>query len=273
MIPEFKEFGKILHIGKLWMAITQKIHGSNAQIYIYQGPNGELDLMCGSRNRWLSVDDDNFGFCNFVMEHKQDFIEKLGVGRHFGEWTGPGINSGEGLTQKIFVLFNWHRWTGKQLPPRCVPVPLLYRGAISLDKITETMDKLKQDGSMLVAGYMKPEGAVIEIDGQFYKNVFDNEEVKWKEKVKTLSDEKEIDISYLLQPLRLEKLLSKDERYLRDYPKSLGDICKDYFNDLIVENQFISQDEDSLNAEKKALGKKIYYFVKCFILTKQGCET
>ncbi len=36
MESDFREFGKILHIGKLYMSITQKIHGSNAQIYIYK---------------------------------------------------------------------------------------------------------------------------------------------------------------------------------------------------------------------------------------------
>lgn len=36
MENEFKSFNEILHIGKLYMSITQKIHVSNAQIYIYK---------------------------------------------------------------------------------------------------------------------------------------------------------------------------------------------------------------------------------------------
>jgi hypothetical protein len=267
-IPEFRSFGKILHINKLCMSITQKIHGTNAQIYIYKNQDGILDLVCGSRSRWLSPDDDNHGFAKFVQENKQEFIDKLGEGRHFGEWCGPGINAGEGLKEKILCLFNWRRWSGKELPVRTSTVPLLYDGPISLQAINNAMDLLKGDGSMLVPGYKKPEGIVIELDGQFYKNVFDNEEVKWKEKVKILSSELLPDISYLLQPLRLEKLLSRDERYLRNYPKTLSDICSDYVKDLEAEKQFKAQNEDELKVEKKSLGKQIFYFVKSIVNSK-----
>lgn len=262
---EFKSFGKILHIGKLYMSITQKIHGSNAQIYIYKDENGETQLLCGSRSRWLTPDDDNYGFCKFVTENREDFTSRLGEGRHFGEWAGPGINSGEGLKEKTLCLFNWRRWTGKQLPARVTTVPLLYKGPISLTAINEMMDALKEQGSFLVPGFMKPEGVVIDIDGQLYKNVFDAEEVKWKQTEKTIRTNDNIDVSYLLQPLRLEKLLSKDERLIREYPKSIGDICKAYVQDLEEEKQFKSTTEDDLNLEKKSLGKQIFFFVKSIV--------
>src|ERR1043165_2902547 len=125
---EFKSFNKILHIGKLYMSITQKIHGSNAQILIEESPDSgwipaecgykDYNVYAGSRTRWLTPEDDNYGFCKWVMENRQELIEKLGPGRHFGEWAGPGINSGEGLKEKTLVLFNWRRWTGKELPAR-----------------------------------------------------------------------------------------------------------------------------------------------------------
>jgi hypothetical protein len=96
---EFKSFGKIEYIDSLQMVITQKIHGTNAQIYVYE-EKGEIKVLTGNRYRWLTIDDDNHGFCAFVEENKKDIIEKLGVGRHFGEWAGKGINAGEGLKEK-----------------------------------------------------------------------------------------------------------------------------------------------------------------------------
>lgn len=262
---EFKPFNKILHIGKLYMSITQKIHGSNAQVYIYRDENAELQIKAASRSRWISPEDDNYGFARFIHDNRDEIINKLGEGRHFGEWAGPGINTGEGLKQKTFCLFNWRRWQGKELPPQTTIVPLLYKGKISLDAINQTMERLKTEGSFLVPGYMKPEGIVIELDCQFYKNVFDEEEVAWNEKVKVLSHEVGVDVSYLFQPKRLEKLLSKDEAYIRDYPKSLGKICSDYVKDLEEENQFKSVDEESRKVEKKALGKEVFYFVKSIV--------
>lgn len=262
---EFKSFNKILHISKLEMSITQKIHGTNAQVYIYKDEKEKLQIQAGSRSRWLTIEDDNHGFANFIENNKDEFIEKLGEGRHYGEWCGTGINAGEGLKEKKLCLFNWHRWIGKSLPTRTTVVPILYNGHLSLDAIVDTMDKLKLNGSFLVPGYMKPEGIVIEIDGNFYKNVFDLEEVKWTEKTKSLSNKEAIDVSYLLQPLRLEKLLSRDESYVRNYPESLGKICSDYVKDLEEEKQFKSASDDELKIEKKALGKNIFYFVKSIV--------
>jgi hypothetical protein len=263
---EFKSFGKILHIGKLYMSITQKLHGSNAQILIEEIDCGDLGtnfhIKAGSRNRWLTIEDDNYGFCKWVMENQLDLYATLGPGRHYGEWCGPGINSGEGLKQKTLCLFNWRRWVGKQLPDQVTIVPVLYKGAISLDAVTNAMEQLKTEGSFLVSGFMKPEGVVVELDGQFYKNVFDLEEVKWNEKTKRVCDKQEMDVSHLLQPLRLEKLLSRDEKYIRDYPASISSICSGYVQDLEDEKQFKATNDDELRLEKKALGRQIYFFIK-----------
>lgn len=267
-MDDFKKFDKILHVSKLYMSITQKIHGSNAQILIekYNGDDQAYSIKAGCRTRWLTSEDDNFGFCKWVRENHKELVEKLGEGRHYGEWAGPGINSGEGLTEKNFIIFNWRRFDGKELPKNVIRVPVLYVGKMSFDKINEVMADLKENGSRLVKGFMKPEGIVVEIDGQLYKNVFDLEEVKWQEKSKGIYQKTELpDISHLLQPLRLEKLLSRDEKYIREYPESLSQICTDYVKDLEAENQFISDNPDSLKLEKKSLGREIFYFVKSFI--------
>jgi hypothetical protein len=266
-MSEFKSFGKILNIGKLFMNITQKLHGSNAQIYIYKDEGGDLQLKTGSRTRWISPENDNYGFSQFVYSNKDEFIEKLGEGRHFGEWAGPGINSGEGLTEKKLFLFNFHRWIEAPLPSGVSTVPPLYTGKFSMEMIDETMEKLKINGSYLVPGYMKPEGIVIEVGDNFYKKTFENEEVAWKVTEKKSQNRDHIAVDHLLQPLRLEKLLSKDSRYLTNYPESLTTICSDYVKDLEEENQ-ITGNEDEVKGIKKSLGRIIFPFVKTIVSAK-----
>lgn len=263
---EFKSFEKIGHIGKLYMRITEKLHGSNAQVYIYRDENDTLQLRVGSRTRWIAPGDDNYGFAQFVYSNKEEFIEKLGEGRHYGEWVGLAINGGYNLPEKRLYLFNWVRWQDKELPTRVHTVPLLYTGKFSLEAIEETMQKLKETGSHISPGYMKPEGIVVEIDGRFYKKVFEAEEIAWagirKEKVRVPRET--INVDHLLQPIRLQKLLSRDSRYLEKYPVSLKDICADYVKDLEEEGQIVGN-EDEIKGIKKAMGGKVFHFIKTII--------
>jgi hypothetical protein len=274
---EFKAFPKIERIDKVGMQITQKIHGSNAAVHIYEEKIQFRDdyetvtrIQCQSRNRIITPEDDNYGFATFVNANKQEFIDKLGIGLHFGEWAGPGINSGEGLKTKTFILFDFWKFPAERpLPPGCAVVPLLYQGKLDADKITETMEDLRVNGSKLMPGFMSVEGVVINLNGQRYKKVFKEEETSWKKegsKNKEVRKELEanINVDHLLQPIRLEKLLSRDERLLIGYPGTLPLICKDYIQDLMDEGQ-ISGTEDEIKAIKKALGSKVYGFVKALV--------
>ena len=65
--------------------ISEKIDGINAQILITESGG----IFAGSRTRWITPEDDNFGFAAWVEENKEELI-KLGVGRHFGEFYGRG---------------------------------------------------------------------------------------------------------------------------------------------------------------------------------------
>lgn len=268
-MSDFKSFGDTPYITKLEMAITQKVHGSNGQIYIYKDDKGNLDLKVGNRTRWITLEDDSFWFAEFVYSQKEEFISKLGEGRHFGEWIGPRINAGEGLTERKFLLFNWRRWKDKELPVNVMCVPVLYIGKISLEEIDNAMEKLRIEGSALVKGYMKPEGVVVEIRDQFYKKVFLNEETGWYkaaslEKRKRENPYAHITVDHLLQPIRLEKLLSRDEKYVCDYPESLPLICKDYIVDLEKEEQ-LTGTEDEIKIMKRLLGGKLFPFIKSII--------
>lgn len=251
-------------LGKLFMRITQKIHGSNAQVHVYE-QEGELKLCAGSRNRWICPDDDNFGFARFVYDHVQEFLD-LGIGTHYGEWAGPGINSGEGLKERTFFLFSHpDRYSDKILPPNVEFVPELYKGPVDQSKINEVMDILLDHGSYAVPGFMKVEGIVVEIDGKRYKKTFTAEETKWCGIKKPKREPREFaDYSYLLQPMRLEKLLSRDERYIVGYPETLTVIVKDYIADLIKEEQITGSMED-IDRIKKDCSRSIFHFVRDFL--------
>lgn len=265
------------------MVITQKIHGTNAQIFIEEVsfiPENEAGSVCvddrffkiraGSRNRWLFVDVDNFGFAAFVESNAAELIEFLGEGRHFGEWAGPGINSGEGLTEKTFILFDWWKYPEDLVFPKQVrTVPILYMGVLDTNAIKIAMEDLKKDGSVLVPGFMRPEGVVTSINGQLVKTVFEAEDTQWtKAGAKGPKGPKkpQVDYSHLLQPIRLEKLLSKDEAYSREYPETLPAIVKAYVNDLIDEQQIVG-DKDQIKAITKGATGQIFKFIKTIMET------
>lgn len=281
MTPDFESFPDIKKLGSAALFITQKIHGSNAQVYVFQQEDGTLDLACGSRSHWIVPGKDNFGFAEMVYANKQEFIDKLGPGRHYGEWAGPGINSGEGLTKKTFVLFDHWRYPAERpLPPNTVIVPVLYSGAFDMAKVEEAMDDLRTNGSRLVMGFTRPEGVVVRIKGERYKVVFQAEEAKWKdadpayqkEKSDKKSDKKAMAFEkygHLLQPVRLEKLLSRDEVYLKEYPKSIGKIAKDYFSDLIKEDQ-VQGSELEIAGVQQQFNWIVYKFVQDIVEKQQN---
>jgi hypothetical protein len=262
---EFKSFSEIKRLNSIKMQITQKLHGTNAIVCIYKDENGELQLKTGSRTRWIAPGNDNYGFAAFVYANKQEFIDKLGEGLHFGEYTGPGINSGEGLSEKLFILFDYWRYDPNNLPTKTVLVPVLYDGPVDTAKIKEVMDDLKTNGSKLVSGFMRPEGVVVSIGNTRYKIVFEAEETQWKKssgvKVPKIIG---LDYSHLCQPMRLEKLLSRDEEYVIKYPESIRNIAFDYFDDLLKEGQVVGTEAEIAGVKKQALNF-IFPFIKEFM--------
>jgi hypothetical protein len=162
--PEFEGFPSIKRLFRDCV-ITEKLDGTNAQIFI--GEDGEIKA--GSRNRWLTVGADNFGFAAWVEAHKEELL-RLGPGRHFGEWWGQGIQRRYGLDEKRFSLFNVHRWcTANMAPeekqciaPACVGVvPLIYRGPFVTGTVEFVLENLKKLGSVAAPGFMDPEGVVV----------------------------------------------------------------------------------------------------------------
>lgn len=160
---EFVEFPKIARLSRE-IVITEKIDGTNAQVYIQKVGDVGYDIMAGSRSRWITPEDDNYGFAKWVHLNREELIHGLGEGSHFGEWWGSGIQRGYGLTEgeKRFSLFNTHRWSDPAVRPSCCDVvPELYKGVFDSDVINMQLERLRARGSFTAPGFMQPEGIVI----------------------------------------------------------------------------------------------------------------
>lgn len=150
----FEAFPKMARLSRE-IIVTEKIDGTNAQIFI--GEDGSF--MAGSRTRWITPEDDNFGFAAWAQENKAELM-RLGAGRHFGEWWGQGIQRKYGMDCKRFSLFNVSRWCDDR-PECCGVVPVLYRGLFSQSAIDAALDDLRANGSSAKPGFMTPEGIVV----------------------------------------------------------------------------------------------------------------
>jgi hypothetical protein len=173
-------FQKFESLGRITRdcVFTQKLNGTNAQIKIVHASqieneglidvsstavssDDQFEMYAGSRKKWISPgkQTDNFGFAGWCLGHSQELFEILGEGTHFGEWCGPGIQNGEGLTEKKLFLFNTHRWSDAVLPEWLGVVPTLGTGPI--ENWSRFADQLSDNGSYVVPGFMNVEGIVI----------------------------------------------------------------------------------------------------------------
>jgi hypothetical protein len=201
MNTPFIEFPKMARLSRE-VIITEKIDGTNASVCIVSGSmvthpeavahrfdsvtQTDLVMLAGSRTRWITPADDNFGFARWVADNAEA-LWALGEGAHFGEWWGSGIQRGYGLPkgEKRFSLFNVSRWvlagqtpgvrskawdnatkTWKEtmqdvLPACCGLVPVLYRGDFTQAAWENSLTALTTVGSVAAPGFMKPEGIVV----------------------------------------------------------------------------------------------------------------
>ena len=212
---EFEEFPKVPRLFRD-VIITEKIDGTNAAVVIeehlglgkwatgervgeqlYGGPHQtwrgitvvDADgnhFMVGaqSRKRLVTPDVDNFGFAKWVFDNAADLVHILGPGRHFGEWWGSGIQRKYGLTgdDKRFSLFNVNRYAEQMYAQAILPeldvVPVLYDGPFEEEIIRDTVDVLRERGSAVAPGFMKPEGIVVyhTAAGHPFKVTLENDE-------------------------------------------------------------------------------------------------
>lgn len=166
---EFKPWPKITRVENRRTPIfTEKLDGTNACVVIsFTDPNdktlytqltevGPLSIWAQSRSRFITPDDDNYGFARWVQENGRS-LSQLGSGYHFGEWWGQGIQRGYGQTKKRFSLFDTRRWNADNPPPSpCEVVPVL-----PVETIEEARNLLLTNGSIAAPGFLNPEGAVM----------------------------------------------------------------------------------------------------------------
>jgi hypothetical protein len=176
----FKEFPKIARLNR-GMVVTEKLDGTNACVVVSE----DGSVFAQSRNRIITPEDDNYGFARWVKDNSEALVEILGVGYHYGEWWGAGIQRRYDLvgTDKRFSLFNVARW--KDVDFSRVDglgiVPVLYEGLFSQNVIEQIIEYFRAQGSIAVPGFMDPEGVVVwhEAARQLFKvTVKDDEKPK-----------------------------------------------------------------------------------------------
>lgn len=179
-MSEFQPFPKIPRLFRD-ITITEKIDGTNGCIIIapwfesqtvdapppcarWETPDGDWALYAQSRNKFIypGKRTDNAGFAQWVAENRVHLVEDLGVGRHFGEWWGQGIQRGYGLGHKQFSLFNTSRWDEHEFATdRLDVVPVLYSGPFDTNTIEGWLAELDEHGSYASPGFDRPEGVVV----------------------------------------------------------------------------------------------------------------
>lgn len=162
----FRAWSKIPRLENEIYYITEKIDGTNGAIIIQDSAveDGKIlaransfYIWAQSRTRLITPEDDNFSFAKWVKDNAEQLISDLGVGYHYGEWWGKGINRGYGLEERRFSLFNPTKHSDV-----CYHVPKI--AAVSAEALIETIqDEIEQlkMGSYAAPGYMRPEGLVI----------------------------------------------------------------------------------------------------------------
>jgi RNA ligase len=163
LLPVFEPFPKIPRLNRE-VIVTEKIDGTNASVHIFEDGR----VVAASRTRWIFPNKDggatdNYGFAAWVKEHEDELRQRLAVGSHFGEWWGPGINRGYGISDRRFSLFNTGRWEKAEKPPCCHVVPVLARATSlkGLDVVDSALRSLRDCGSAAAPGFKDPEGVVV----------------------------------------------------------------------------------------------------------------
>jgi hypothetical protein len=171
IMDDFEAFPKIPRFRRN-VVITEKIDGTNGQIFIDE----EGNVRAGSRSRWVTPQDDNYGFARWVAEHAEG-LRELGPGRHFGEWWGSGIQRNYSQPVKRFSLFNVTRWRDAR-PACCDVVPVIYEGEFTIGCVPDALSTLRKNGSFASPGFMKPEGIIIWHDAarQMFKVTLEKDE-------------------------------------------------------------------------------------------------
>lgn len=201
-MTNFEKFPKIPRWSRN-VIVTEKIDGTNASVwirpvahrgqfeitygvpllYLHTAELGRVAIQAGSRTRFITPNinksnTDNYGFAAWVKENAEELF-KLGLGTHYGEWWGQGIQRSYEVNDKRFSLFNVSRWSDEEVRPACCHVvPTLWEGPMDMLTPAYLMHCLKNKGSHAAPGFMNPEGIVIyhTAGNLMFKKTFKNDE-------------------------------------------------------------------------------------------------
>jgi hypothetical protein len=151
------------------ITVTEKIDGTNACVVFTPDGDGGYVYAAQSRNRLITPEADNAGFAAWVYENHAALFEKLGYGRHYGEWWGQKIGRKYDMAHRVFSLFNTDMWSVKVGDGFSYPiggavlthVPVLYRGEFAECRIIAALKDLRENGSFAAPGFMNPEGLCV----------------------------------------------------------------------------------------------------------------
>jgi len=192
-LTEFQAYSKTPRLFRDCV-VTEKLDGTNAAVIIDE--DGQVRAQSRTRLITPGKDTDNYGFAAWCEANKTELLG-LGVGRHFGEWYGRGINRGYGLTDRRFALFNVSRWEDGALSPQkwergveqprvamsprpacCEVVPVIARALFDTALVQRALMRLSAQGSYAAPGFMQPEGVVVfhNAANQVFKVLLENDQ-------------------------------------------------------------------------------------------------
>lgn len=185
-MTDFREFAKIPRLSRE-CTVSEKLDGTNALIYITE----DGQFLTGSRSRWITLEDDNYGFSQWAHDHEEE-LRELEPGHHYGEWWGRGIQRNYGLDERRFSLFDTSRWAQRHrfsddvtlpdgmmwAPSCCHVVPVLYLGVFNTHSMEGQLSVLNHLGSTAAPGFMKPEGIVVfhHAAGHYFKKTCEHDD-------------------------------------------------------------------------------------------------
>lgn len=119
-VGQFRNFIKTMQylgLRKSNLIGTVKIHGTNSSVGLDLKDNS---LFCQSRNRVLSLDDDNYDFVKYIEDNKSEFLKifneiknKINTENYdsiiiYGEWAGKGIQNKVAVSEldRFFAPFS-----------------------------------------------------------------------------------------------------------------------------------------------------------------------
>lgn len=160
--------------------------GNDKAVAIARNENEWYVVLAQSRNRFITPEDDNYGFAAWVRDNAMELVRLLGVGTHFGEWWGHGIQRGYGLVKgdRRFSLFNVVRYgyihaedLSKIPALGVVPTIDTFSEAFHAENgvdfaIDECIRYIEREGSTAAPGWDKPEGIIAfhKRSGQTFKH-------------------------------------------------------------------------------------------------------